>query len=90
MKRFSIVLVAMAMMLSAAALAEDGATVYKAKCAGCHGPAGEGKMGPAIKGKANAGDVAVKGGLKGPHAKPLAGVNEEQAKAVGDFVASLK
>ena len=24
--------------------AEDGATVFKAKCAGCHGPTGEGSL----------------------------------------------
>jgi mono/diheme cytochrome c family protein len=90
MKRFSIVLVAMALMTSTAALAEDGAALYKAKCAGCHGAGAEGKMGPALKGKTDAADVALKGGLKGPHAKPIAGLNDEQAKAIGDYVASLK
>jgi len=90
MKRFSIILVAMAMMTSTAALAEDGAVLYKAKCAGCHGAGAEGKMGTALKGKANGGDVVLKGGLKGPHAKPMAGVNDEQAKAISDYVASLK
>jgi mono/diheme cytochrome c family protein len=90
MKRFAIALAALAMMMSTAALAEDGAVLYKAKCAGCHGAAGEGKMGPALKGKTNAADVALKGGLKGPHAKPIAGVTDDQAKAIGDFVATLK
>ena len=52
MKRLTMVLVALAMMMSTAAFAEDGAALYKAKCAGCHGAAGEGKMGPAIKGNA--------------------------------------
>ena len=47
MKRFTIVLAALAMMISTAAFAaEDGAALYKAKCAACHGAAAEGK-GPA-------------------------------------------
>lgn len=28
---------------------EAGGDIYKAKCAGCHGPNGEGKVGPALK-----------------------------------------
>jgi mono/diheme cytochrome c family protein len=90
MKRFTIVLAALAMMMSTAAFAEDGAALYKAKCAGCHGAAAEGKMGPAIKGKANVADVITKGGLKGPHAKPVSGVTDDQAKAIGSYVAGLK
>ena len=50
----------------------------------------QGKMGPAIKGKTNVADVITKGGLKGPHAKPINGVSDDQAKAIGDFVAGLK
>ena len=91
MKRFTIILAALAMMMmSTVAFADDGAAMYKAKCAGCHGADGEGKMGPAIKGKTNAADVVAKGGLAGPHAKPINGVSEDQAKAIGDFVAGLK
>lgn len=87
MKRFSIVLVAMAMMMSTAALAEDGAALYKAKCAMCHGAAGEGKMGPKIKGSTKVVDVINNGGLtKAPHTKPIAGVTPDQAKAIADFL----
>jgi mono/diheme cytochrome c family protein len=86
MKRFSILLVALAMMMSTAAFAEDGAALYKAKCAGCHGAAGEGKMGPKIKGSTKVVDVVTNGGLKGPHAKPVAGVTPDQAKAIADFL----
>lgn len=82
MKRFSIVLAAVAMMMTTAAFAEDGAAIYKAKCAGCHGANAEGKMGPALKGKTDVVAVVTKGGLKGIHAKPIAGVTEEQAKAI--------
>ena len=90
MKRFAITLAVMAMMMSTAALADDGASLYKAKCAGCHGADGAGKMGPAIKGKTNAADVISKGGLAGPHSKPINGVSDDQAKAIGDYVAGLK
>jgi cytochrome c len=91
MKRFAMTLAVLAMMMSTAALAEDGAALYKAKCAGCHGAAGEGKMAPAIKGKTNAADVVAKGGLtKAPHTKAIAGVSDDQAKAIGEFVAGLK
>ncbi len=87
MKRFSIVLVAMAMMMSTAALAEDGAALYKAKCAACHGAAGEGKMGPKIKGSTKVVDVVTNGGLtKAPHTKPISGVTPDQAKAIADFL----
>jgi mono/diheme cytochrome c family protein len=90
MKRIAITLAVVAMMMSTAAFAEDGAGLFKQKCAACHGAGGEGKMGPAIKGKTNAADVAGKGGLAGPHAKPINGVGDEQAKAIGEFVAGLK
>jgi mono/diheme cytochrome c family protein len=74
------------MMMTTAAFAQDGAALYKAKCAACHGANAEGKMGPALKGKTNVVDVVTKGGLKGPHAKPLASVTEDQAKAIAAFL----
>ena len=53
------------MMSGMALAAEDGAAIYKAKCAMCHGAAGEGKMGPALKGTSlsadQIADVAAKG-----------------------------
>jgi mono/diheme cytochrome c family protein len=86
MKRFTTILAALAMMMTTAAFAQDGAALYKAKCAACHGANAEGKMGPALKGKTNVVDVVTKGGLKGPHAKPLASVTEDQAKAIAAFL----
>ena len=88
MKRFSVVLAALAMMMSTAAFAQDGAALYKTKCAGCHGAAGEGKMGPAIKGK-DASAVLANGGKKGVHAKPF-NVSADEAKAITAYVAGLK
>jgi mono/diheme cytochrome c family protein len=87
MKRFSIVLAALAMMMSTAAFAFDGAADYKAKCAMCHGAAGEGKVGPKIKGSTKVVDVLTNGGLaKAPHTKPMAGVTPDQVKAIADFL----
>jgi mono/diheme cytochrome c family protein len=87
MKRIVITLAALAMMASTVAFAaEDGAAIYKTKCAMCHGAAGEGKSAPAIKGKANVEDIVLKGGAKGPHAKPIAGVTADQAKAIATFL----
>ena len=75
---------------------EDGAALYKAKCAMCHGPDGAGKVGPALKGTkltdAQIADLLTKGaeGKKAPHAKAVAGVSADQAKAVAEYVKSLK
>lgn len=91
MKRSMIVLAALAMMVSTAAFAQDGAALYKAKCSGCHGAAGEGKMGPSLKGKSatDVSDVLANGGKKGPHAKTFNATPDEQ-KAIAGFVATLK
>jgi mono/diheme cytochrome c family protein len=76
--------------------AEDGAALYKAKCAMCHGPDGAGKVGPALKGTkltdAQISDLLTKGteGKKAPHAKAIAGLSADQAKAVAEFVKGLK
>jgi mono/diheme cytochrome c family protein len=89
MKRFTIILAALAMMMSTAAFAEDGAALYKAKCAVCHGPTAEGKVGPALKGKTDVVDVLTDGGKKGIHAKPF-NATPDQVKAIAAFVGGLK
>lgn len=95
MKRF-VMAVALLAMISGVAVAEDGATVYKAKCAMCHGPAGEGKIGPKLKGvtltDAQIVDFLTKGeaGKKAPHTKPVNGLSADQAKTVAEFVKGLK
>lgn len=95
MKRFAMA-VALLAMISGVAVAEDGAAIYKTKCAMCHGAAGEGKVGPALKGtkltEAQVADLLTKGeaGKKAPHGKAVAGLTEEQAKAVATFVKGLK
>jgi len=78
------------------AYAADGAATFKAKCAMCHGPNGEGKVGPALKGTALTADQIVdlltKGNdaKKAPHKKPIAGLAADDIKAVADYVKTLK
>jgi mono/diheme cytochrome c family protein len=73
----------------------DGAAIYKAKCASCHGASGEGKgKNPALKG-VDADTIVQqvtkgKPDSKGPHKKPMSGVDEAQAKALAEFIQSLK
>src|SRR4051794_34792422 len=79
--------------------AEDGAALYKTKCAGCHGASGEGKpsmKAPALKGTTKDAsqlvDHITKGepGSKAPHSKGISGLSEEQANAIAEFVKTLK
>ena len=89
MKRVSIVLLALTM--STAAFAADGAALFKAKCSGCHGANGEGKMGPKIAGNTAVADVLTNGGkTKAPHTKPFANLTADEVKAIADYVAGLK
>lgn len=101
MKTFTVVmiLVVASMMLAAPAMAADGAATFKAKCAGCHGPEGEGKpamKAPALKGTSLAEDAIANMLMKGdaakkaPHVAPFKGISEEDAKAVAAFVKTLK
>src|SRR5262250_691016 len=99
MKKLGLILLLAVVALSISAwAAEDGAALYKSKCAMCHGPDGAGKEGkvPALKGTSltDAQIVAVltKGApdKKAPHNAAAKGVNEEQAKAIATYVKSLK
>ncbi len=91
-----LLVIALSVSLALPAFAQDGAATYKAKCAGCHGPEGQGKVGPALKGTsltdAQISDLLTKGNdaKKAPHKKALAGLSADDAKAVATFVKSLK
>ena len=93
---FAIAVALFVMLPNLAWGAEDGAAIYKAKCAMCHAPDGAGKVGPAVKGTkltdAQIADLLTKGaaGKKAPHSKAVAGVTDDQAKAVATFVKGLK
>ena len=79
--------------------AEDGAALFKSRCAGCHGQNGEGKpamKAPAMKDTKLAGNDLAQYLLNGeshhkaPHNKPIPRLTEEQAKAIADYIATLK
>jgi mono/diheme cytochrome c family protein len=97
MTRILVVLIVVALSLSVALPAfADGAATFKAKCAICHGPEGEGKIGPALKGTAVTADQITEMLTKGndakkpPHKKPINGLSADDAKAVAEFVKGLK
>ena len=96
--KFIVLLVICTLAVSVAlpAFAADGAATYKAKCAACHGPEGQGKVGPAVKGSSlsadQINDLLTKGNdaKKAPHKKAVAGITADDAKAVADYLKTLK
>jgi mono/diheme cytochrome c family protein len=70
--------------------AEDGAALYKAKCAGCHKADGAGNAPkvPAVKGADEAKVKAAFG--KAPHTAIAKSLSPEQQKAIADYLKSLK
>jgi mono/diheme cytochrome c family protein len=91
-----LVVIMLAVSFTLPAFAADGAATYKAKCAMCHGPEGQGKAGPALKGTSLTADqivdVLTKGAdaKKAPHKKPITGLSADDAKAVAEYVKALK
>jgi mono/diheme cytochrome c family protein len=75
------------------ALAQDGGSLFKTKCAMCHGDQGQGKppMAPKIAGSAKVADVLSKGGeAKAPHIKPMSTLTPDQVTSLAVFVKTLK
>jgi len=76
--------------------AQEGESIYKSKCAGCHGATAEGKVGPSLKTtKLNEDDIVLllsKGqeARKMPHKKPISSLTDDQIKAVAHYIKSLK
>jgi len=99
-RKFIVSLAEMLLVVSLAAwAADDGSALYKQKCAGCHGTSGDGKpamKAPALKGiSLEANQITehiTKGesGSKAPHNKGIAGLNDEQAKMIAEWVKTLK
>jgi len=90
-------LTAIAVLLFAVSSAwgKDAATIYKSKCAACHGAQGEGKSGPKLAGTSLSEDdiakVLTAGGLsKAPHIKPFKGAHSTNAQQVAAYVKTLK
>jgi len=90
------VICTLAVSVALPAFAADGAATYKAKCAACHGPEGQGKVGPAVKGTSLSADqinnLLTQGNdaKKAPHKKAVAGVSADDAKAVAEYLKTLK
>jgi cytochrome c553 len=74
--------------------AQDGATLFKTKCAMCHGDQGQGKppMAPKIAGTTKSvADVLTKGGEpKAPHIKGMSTLTPDQVTALAAYVKTLK
>jgi len=91
-----LVVIALSISIALPAFAADGAATYKAKCASCHGPEGQGKIGPALKGTALSADqitaLLSKGdeAKKAPHKKAIAGVTADDAKVIAEYVKTLQ
>src|SRR5579862_8591692 len=91
-----LVVIALSISIALPAFAADGAPTYKAKCSACHGPEGQGKVGPAVKGTSLSADqitdLLTKGedAKKAPHKKAVSGLSADDAKAVAEYVKTLK
>jgi mono/diheme cytochrome c family protein len=90
-----LLVIALSASVALPAFADDGAATFKAKCAACHGPEGQGKIGPKLAGTAlsadQIADFLTKGdeAKKAPHKKPVA-LPADDIKAVAAFVKTLK
>jgi len=84
--------VALFILIPSLSWADDGAALYKSKCAACHGAAGEGK--PAMKAPALAGKPAadVEKGIAetAKHPGPVKGLSADDAKAIATYLQGLK
>jgi mono/diheme cytochrome c family protein len=99
--RSLLVLTAAASLAGSVAFADSGESIYKAKCASCHGSAGTPSPGmakmmgvkpvsdPSVKGMSAADMEAIVKNGKGKM-KPIAGLSDAQIKDVVTYFRSLK
>jgi mono/diheme cytochrome c family protein len=95
MKRTTVfILITSLILLAVPAMAEDGAALFKAKCAACHGPDGT-KLAKAnlssaeVQGKTDA-DLVTFVGTNAKHNFKTKGLSDEQIKSVVTFLRTLK
>lgn len=76
----------------ATSLGVDGARIFQAKCAGCHGPAGEGNVGPSLVGIADrmtaADQMAVVANGRATMLAFSPALTDDQIAAVVDYIRS--
>ncbi len=95
MKRYLMMLAAVT-LVSSMAWAQDGAALYKSKCAMCHGTMGEGKVGPSLQKTALTQQQITEllssgaAGKKAPHSKAVSGLTAAQAGEIATYVGTLK
>jgi mono/diheme cytochrome c family protein len=92
-----IIAVTMFILIPNLSWAEDGATLYKSKCAACHGADAAGK--PAMKAPSLVSDDAKKksdadlaGAITGTakHPAPVKGLSADDAKAIVTYIRTLQ
>jgi mono/diheme cytochrome c family protein len=95
--KYLLVMLAGMLLSSVCWAGEEGAVIYRNKCASCHGAKGQGgKAGPVLMGtslgRQQVLDLLTKGeaGKKPPHGKPIQGLNPDHAKSAVEFVKSLR
>ncbi|MFZ0481225.1 MAG: cytochrome c [Terriglobales bacterium] len=84
--------VALFILIPSLSWADDGAGLYKAKCAACHGADGAGKPAakiPAVAGKAEA-DVTKAIAETAKHPAGVKSLSADDAKAIATYVKGLK
>jgi len=84
--------VALFILIPSLSWADDGAALYKAKCAACHGADAAGKpamKAPALVGKSEA-DLNKGITATAKHPAPVKSLSADDAKAIVTYVRSLK
>lgn len=99
MTKSMILLATFALAVSMSSFAADGAAVYKAKCAGCHGADGSKAnaamnlrdlRSPEVQKQSDADLTAVTTKGKGKMPGYAGKLSEEEIKAITDFIRTLK
>ncbi|HEX6822711.1 MAG TPA: cytochrome c [Candidatus Sulfotelmatobacter sp.] len=91
-----IAVLAVPVLFASLGWAQEGESIYKSKCAACHGSTADGKIGPSLKTtKLSEDDIVLlltKGNdaRKMPHKKAMSSLTDDQVKAVAHYVKSLK
>jgi len=89
--------IALFILIPSLSWAEDGAALYKAKCAMCHGPDGAGKpaakipslISPEAKAKSDA-DLTKAIAETAKHPAPVKGLGADDAKAIVAYIRTLQ